>query len=95
MTNYSAHVFICTQVKEGQESCGAKGASKLRDDLKKMSKDEARGWNDLVRINNSGCLGKCSEGIASVIYPKGEWLTKLTCDDVNKVAVAIDNILES
>ena len=40
MADLKAHVFICTNVKEGRESCGPKGAADLRDVLKKMSKDE-------------------------------------------------------
>lgn len=30
------------------------------------------GLND-VRINKSGCLGKCEEGPACVVYPEGNW----------------------
>tara|TARA_B100001113_G_scaffold175191_1_gene143564 strand:+ start:16152 stop:16379 length:228 start_codon:yes stop_codon:yes gene_type:complete len=28
---------------------------------------------DDVRINKSGCLNRCEEGIACVIYPQGIW----------------------
>lgn len=92
MSDYRAHVFICTHEKVGKPSCGAKGSAELRDRLKKMSKDEVA-WTDKVRINNSGCLGECEHGIACVIYPKGHWLTELVASDDQKVINAINQSL--
>lgn len=92
MPDLKAHVFVCTNVKEGRVTCGPKGAAELRDNLKKLAKEK---WQDDVRINNAGCLGKCEDGIACVIYPKGEWLTHLNGTDVDKVFSAIDTILKN
>jgi (2Fe-2S) ferredoxin len=89
-----AHLFICTNEKEGKPCCAAKGASDLRSALKKMSKDPARGWLGRVRINNSGCLDHCDEGIAAVLYPEGQWFTNLESDDVEVLASAIDRALK-
>lgn len=76
--NLEAHVFVCTNKKEKGECCAAKGAIELREELKKLCQDESKGWHGRVRVNASGCLGRCSEGIAAVVYPQAIWHTKLT-----------------
>ena len=89
-----AHLFICVNQKEGKECCANKGASELKDALKKMSKDPKRGWHGRVRINNSGCLGHCEEGITAVLYPEGKWFTNLEKDDVEVLAEAVAEALK-
>ncbi len=77
MEGYKTHVFICTHEKVGKPSCGAKGSSQLRDELKAMGKS----LGDGLRVNASGCLGQCEQGIACVIYPEGEWHLNLKVED--------------
>jgi hypothetical protein len=48
----------------------------LRAELKRFAKEQ--GWGARVRVNASGCLGRCEEGIAAVLYPQSEWFTELT-----------------
>ncbi len=76
-TGFKTHVFICTHEKVGKPSCGAKGSAQLRDELKAMTK----GLGEGLRVNASGCLGQCEQGIACVIYPEGEWHLNLTVED--------------
>jgi (2Fe-2S) ferredoxin len=69
------HVFICsncTYIEDGIETTPDTS-------LRQATKDEAEKlWDkSVVRINKSGCLGKCKKGIACVIYPQEEWLTGL------------------
>jgi (2Fe-2S) ferredoxin len=90
---YDAHLFICTNEKQGKPCCAAKSASELRDQLKKISKDPSRGWEGRVRVNNSGCLDRCQEGIAAVLYPQGEWFTNLKSTDVEVLVDAIETAL--
>jgi predicted metal-binding protein len=66
-----AHLFVCTHTRENGESCGAKGSSGLVDRLKARFK--GRYAKNEMRVNRSGCLGKCEQGIACVLYPEGEW----------------------
>jgi NADH:ubiquinone oxidoreductase subunit E len=80
-----AHVFICTNHHPEKETCGAKGAQALRDNLKKRFKDDKTIDSSQVRINSAGCLGKCAEGIACVIYPEGEWITRVSESDELKL----------
>jgi (2Fe-2S) ferredoxin len=66
-----AHIFVCTHNRETGESCAARGSAKLRDELKTICAE--KGLKGRVRVNSAGCLGQCTQGIAVVNYPKGEW----------------------
>jgi (2Fe-2S) ferredoxin len=83
-----AHLFICTNTKKDGSSCGARGSQELRDLLKKSigSKLSADGFdNSGVRINSSGCLGHCENGIVAVCYPSGTWKTHLKNDSMDEL----------
>lgn len=45
-----------------------------------------------VRVNASGCLGHCEEGITAVMYPQGEWKLNLTPSDTETL---VDWVAES
>lgn len=76
MKAYRAHLFICTNQKPGgKECCSPKGADALRLRVKEEAKKR---WGQDVRINSSGCLDACSEGIVAVLYPQGKWVRGLT-----------------
>jgi predicted metal-binding protein len=86
-----AHLFVCTHTRgDGTESCGAKGSTQLRDQVKACGKDPSRGWKGKVRVNASGCLGQCEKGIVAVLYPEGKWMTDLKPDDSDQLSQAID-----
>lgn len=93
MSNFKAHVFICTNSSEGEESCAAKGAKDLRGNLKKRFKEDPEIDQKSIRINSSGCLGLCSQGIACVIYPEGEWITRVNVQDEENLYKLIKNKL--
>lgn len=80
--SYKAHLFICTNKKDGRECCADKDSEAFRKNLKEWAKKE---YGNTVRINASGCLDKCGEGIAAVLYPQNIWLTKLTTHDEEKL----------
>lgn len=83
-----AHLFVCTNIKKEGKSCGALGSQELRDSLKKnigkiLTADGIN--NSGIRINSSGCLGHCENGIAAVCYPSGTWKTNLQKNDVDEL----------
>ena len=83
--NYDKHVFICTRCTS---QSGTQGDGELiQKDLKKYFKENSQGAN--IRINKSGCLGKCKTGVNAVCYPDGKWFKNL---DKNNVA-DIENYL--
>jgi (2Fe-2S) ferredoxin len=89
---FEFHMLICTNERKVGENCFAKGAPKLIEELKPWLKAELEKRNKAgttkitsARINKSGCLGRCGEGIACVAYPKGEWLTDVNVEEVEKI----------
>jgi len=65
------HCFICTnctyKLPDGTDST-PEMAQNLRNNVKKRLKD----WHEkkILRVNASGCLGLCENGISAVIYPE-------------------------
>lgn len=86
MNDLKAHLFVCTSCTynnpDGSES-SPEEAITLRRNLKNrvrecFSKGE-------VRVSATTCLGECDFGIASVLYPKGEWNLRLRLSDEEKM----------
>jgi len=75
-------VFICNHKKEFKEDCSSKGSKELTDDLKKWAKERP---DAKVKIYRSGCLGRCSEGIAILCYPKKEFLIEIKASDAEEI----------
>lgn len=76
---FDFHLLICTNERKSGDDCGSRGSQELIEELKPWLKDELKkmGKEGKARINKSGCLGRCSEGIACVAYPSGEWMTEV------------------
>lgn len=85
MEGYKKHVFIC-QHERGPEavkrSCGMTG-TEYKNKLKKEI--TTRGLNKEIRINASGCLGKCKFGPTMVIYPEGTWYGGVQPEDLDEI----------
>ena len=86
-----AHLFICTNQKDKGECCAARGSVELRDRVKKEAKKR---WGKTVRVNASGCLGHCEEGITAVLYPDGRWFVKLDDKSDEVLLEALSKTLE-
>jgi (2Fe-2S) ferredoxin len=84
---FDFHMMICTNERKLGEDCAGKGSKKLIEELKPWLKKELQrlGLEGKGRINQSGCLGRCGEGIACVAYPSGEWLTDVKLEDADSI----------
>lgn len=87
---FDFHLLICTnERKTGREDCCSKGSPALIEALKPWVNEELRrlGKSGRARVNRSGCLGRCEEGIACVAYPSGEWLTEVRTepDEIERI----------
>ncbi|NDF14479.1 (2Fe-2S) ferredoxin domain-containing protein [bacterium] len=81
---YDLHILVCTNEKEGgRPSCGPKGGQTIVDHLKGWLKEQRIPGK--VRVNRSGCLGKCESGIACVAYPAGQWVLEATPEDLPRI----------
>ncbi|PWU16784.1 MAG: ferredoxin [Bdellovibrio sp.] len=83
-----AHLFICTNSPHKEGKCGHRGSERLRQSLKQRCRQEF-GDSGEYRVNSSGCLGPCENGINAVLYPEGRWFHHLTPDDVDSLFEAM------
>lgn len=84
-------VFVCNQHRDDKDDCGSKGAKELTDKLKKWAKEEHKGE---IKVFRSGCLGKCSEGIAVLCYPEKKFLLEVEADDHKKIKEGLEEALK-
>jgi predicted metal-binding protein len=84
-------VHICNYQREDKECCFDKGSKELTDKLKKWSKEET---DKQVKIYRSGCLGKCSEGIAIACYPQKKMFLEVKEDDFKELRQKFEDMLE-
>lgn len=84
-------VHICNYQRDGKENCFDRGSKELTDRLKKWAKEET---NKEVRIFRSGCLGKCSEGIAIACYPEKKFLLDVRQDDFKEIRNQLEKALK-
>jgi len=83
---YKYHLFFCTHERDDDRAyCQQHGAQSLRDYAKQRVKELKL---KKVRVNNAGCLNRCTLGPVLVIYPQGIWYQYQNKQD-------IDEILES
>ncbi|TNF27013.1 MAG: (2Fe-2S) ferredoxin domain-containing protein [Deltaproteobacteria bacterium] len=82
---FKLHYFVCERCTYmiDDELCPKDTAMDLRKRLKDMAMEHFPKAE--VRINGSGCLGQCEHGIASILYPKGEFRTGLRPGDETKL----------
>lgn len=86
MPPYERHVFVCENVRPPENPrgcCSAKNSPEIRARLKEaVIKAGLRGR---VRINKSGCLDQCENGVTVVVYPEAVWYGHVTLDDVDEI----------
>ena len=83
---FAQHLFICmNQRDDGRECCASKGAQAAQKYLKERTKELKLNRDGDVRVNQSGCLGRCEEGPVIVIYPQGTWYTYVDNDDLDEI----------
>ncbi len=86
MSYYRHHVFFCTNQREdGRECCANCGAGDARAYVKDRVKALGIAGKGGVRINNAGCLDRCSEGPVIVVYPEETWYTYVDREDLDEI----------
>lgn len=98
MSYYKKHVFICTNKRDNGRQCCADGnAAELHQYAKAKIKALQQQGKGKIRINNAGCLDRCSEGPTLVIYPDNIWYryqTQADIDEIIETHVLQGNIVE-
>jgi len=88
MGYYQRHVFFCTNDRgpdADRPSCAQCGSARLRDYAKQRVQELGLHGPGQVRVNNSGCLDRCEEGPACVVYPEGVWYTYVDEFDIDEI----------
>jgi (2Fe-2S) ferredoxin len=82
---YNFHFFFCTNKREGGSACSDFGANAMREHAKQLCSGLGLLQDDNVRVNTSGCLGRCEFGPVIAVYPEGVWYTYIDADDVAEI----------
>lgn len=86
MSFYQRHVFFCTNQRDaGKECCQDHNASAMRDYVKSRVKELGLAGPGKIRINNAGCLDRCSLGPVLVVYPEGVWYSYADHADLDEI----------
>lgn len=81
---YKKHLFVCTNQREGEATCCARGGGvAIRDALKRYVKEH--GLSDQVRVSQSGCQGLCEQGPNVMVFPEGFWYHHVQPGDVETI----------
>ena len=86
MPGLERHLFVCENRRDparGRECCGSKGAAEVRSRLKKLCFEA--GLRFRVRVNSAGCLDRCAQGVAIVVYPEAIWYGAVTVEDAEEL----------
>lgn len=82
---FDTHIFCCLNERapgHQRGCCKEKGAEDLHLYFKNQVK--AKGLKK-IRVNKAGCLDRCEEGPAIVIYPEGVWYSCKSKTDIDRV----------
>lgn len=82
---YHPHLFFCTNQREGGTACSNFNSSVMRDHAKQLCAELGLSKWGRVRINTSGCLGRCELRPVIVVYPEGIWHTYADIIDVKEI----------
>ena len=82
---YDMHIFFCSHERaEGHErgDCKSKSSLELMTKLKRRAREHNL---ERVRVQKSGCLNYCEQGVSCVVYPQGVWYSVKNEEDLEKI----------
>jgi (2Fe-2S) ferredoxin len=89
---FTAHVFVCTNDRQGtRKSCADGASARLKSDLKAAV--AAKGWQGQVRVSTSGCMGLCEGGPNVMVYPQKIWFSGAAPDALPEILAALERIM--
>lgn len=83
-------VFVCNHKRDGEEACADKGSKEFTDQLKKWAKEET---NKEIKVFRSGCLGRCSEGIAMACFPAKKFILEVGDENLGEIKKGLKEAL--
>lgn len=82
---YRMHMFMCINHRTNARSCAGSNSVALHEYLKKKAREVGLDPIRMLRVNKSGCMGRCEFGPTAVIYPQGVWYHYETRADLDEI----------
>lgn len=82
---YQIHMFMCVNHRDNARSCAGSNSVALHEYLKKKAREAGLDPLRTLRVNKSGCMGRCEHGPTAVIYPQGVWYHYETREDLDEI----------
>lgn len=83
--HYERHLFICINHRTNARSCAGSNSQALQEYAKRQAQLADLPNRDRIRVNKSGCLGRCEYGPVAVVYPDGAWYAYRTKQDILEI----------
>lgn len=86
MSYYRTHVFFCVNQRDnGKKCCQDADALEMRNYAKTRIKAMGLAGKGGIRINTSGCMGRCQAGPSIAVYPDEIWYTYRNTADIDEI----------
>jgi (2Fe-2S) ferredoxin len=86
---YERHIFFCLNEREnGEASCGQHNARQAYAHCKAQVKAAGLAGPGKVRVNQAGCMNRCSAGPVAVVYPEAVWYTYVDQQDIDEIVAS-------
>lgn len=85
MTYYQRHIFFCLHHRDNERACAEHNPLLAQQYCKKQLQEAGEHGEGKVRVNRSGCLGRCSKGPVAVVYPEGTWYSYVDEHDIDEI----------
>jgi len=83
---YQRHIFFClNQRSNGENCCADHGARAAYEHCKARVKAEGLAGVGQVRVNQAGCMNRCSGAPVAVVYPEGVWYSYVDLSDIDEI----------
>lgn len=79
------HLFFCAHERDGGNCCMNKRSNKAQKHAKRRIKQLGLKGDERIRINQTDCLGVCSQGPVVIVYPEGVWYRYQDKDDIDQI----------
>lgn len=81
---YKKQIFVCCNTKKDGSGCGPRGGDELREKIKEKLYSYPS-LLDKVRVNKSGCMDYCNDGIAVQIQPSDKLILNAKPEDAGEI----------
>jgi (2Fe-2S) ferredoxin len=83
---YQRHIFFCLNERaNGEASCAQHNARQAYEHCKSQVRAAGLSGPGKVRVNQAGCMNRCSAGPVAVVYPEAVWYSYVDQLDIDEI----------